>query len=103
MGSKFIKLRAGVSKQMVWTAVKQVIAQIEDRNTKQLKDVPSLVFDVTEEDKKAVAKQYSATSKRLIEQIKKIIGENAENLPVKVELMQLGQGFDVDYVLKRIG
>lgn len=98
---KFIKVTAGITKTMKFSAVKQEFVEMTDKVTNQKKQVPALVFSVIGEDGKPCDKQFTATSKKLIAKLKPFI-DNGEYKVKTIEFNKFGSGYAVDYNVRAI-
>ena len=87
----FVRLEAGRSKTLRVKDVKKDITVIEG------KEIPCLVFTVTEEDGVSVNKTWTVTSKKFIRDKLKALVQDSLIFQKKVKITKIGEKFAVEY------
>jgi hypothetical protein len=95
---RFVKLTAGRPKILTLTSAKDTTNPIKQKDG-SFKDVPCIVFKVSNEDGKEVEKEYSVTSRRLVNKLKPII---MKGFPATVKITSFGIGFDSEFEVEEI-
>ena len=96
---RFVKLTAGRPKVLTLTSAKETTNPIKQKDTGSFKDVPCVVFKVIKEDDKEVEKEYSVTSRKLVNKLKPII---MKGFPATVKITSFGTGFDTEFEVEEI-
>jgi len=95
---RFVKLKAGRPKTLTLVSAKDTINTIKQKDGSP-KDVPCIVFKVSIEDGKEVEKEYSVTSRRLVNKLKPII---LKGFPATVKITSFGIGFDSEFEVEEL-
>lgn len=95
---RFVKLTAGRPKVLTLTSAKDMINTIKQKDGSP-KDMPCIVFKVSNEDGKEVEKEYSVSSRKLANKLKPII---PRGFPATVKITSFGTGFDTEYEVEEV-
>lgn len=63
------------------------------------KDAPCIVFKVTNEEGKTVGKEYSVSSRKLVNKLEPIV---MKGFPITIKITSYGIGFDTKHEAKEI-
>ena len=92
--ANYVKIKVGKAKTLTLSAVRQELAEIQDKDSGEVKKVPSLIFSVTHEDGQPAVKEFSVTSKQLVKKLRPFV-ENG--FPFAVTIHSSGERFEREY------
>jgi len=92
--SSYVKILTGVPKKLRFESMKQDDIIINNRS------ISGLVFTVVKEDGQEVNKTWTATSKRLIKQLKPFV-ETGRIVEHEFTITKFGEGFDTQWRIEQ--
>lgn len=99
-GARYVKITVGKLKTLTIDNGKQSVSDIKEKaegGAETTKKVPCIVFHVTNEDGQQVDKEFSVTSRGLIQQLRPFV---QKGYPFTVAISSYGEKFERKYEVK---